>query len=260
VHTIHAVTPAYTDAAVADVSQARAALDAEGRKVLDAARTQVQRAEPELEVHEVFDLADPRELLLQLSDSAAMVVVGSRGRGKVRTLLLGSVSVALVRHAHCPVVVVRPGNRGLVRNGVVVGVDASELSRPVLEFAYRQASLRALPLTVLHTWRDILAGTTAAYLANLDPIDIENERVALAEAVAGMADKYPDVHVTTDLATGLPEEALVHLGERMDLIVVGAHQKRVFDRAFRGSVSVEVVEHAHCPVAVVPLSTSAGGS
>lgn len=88
------------------------------------------------------DIADPREVLLELSPNAAMVVLGSRGLGQLRSLLLGSVGIALVRHAYCPIVVHRPGSVGTVRNGIVVGVEASEESHPVLKFAYREASLR----------------------------------------------------------------------------------------------------------------------
>ena len=103
VHTIHAVTPAYIDAAIADAQNAKSALEAAGQKVLDDARSKIQRTAPDIEVEERFDLADPRDVLLQLSEGAAMLVVGSRGRGQLRSLLLGSVSVALVEHAHCPV-------------------------------------------------------------------------------------------------------------------------------------------------------------
>ena len=105
---------------------------------------------------------DPREQLLELSKRAALVVVGSRGRGKVRSLLLGSVGVALVRHSACPVVIHRPWNPGMVRNGIVVGADGSEESRSVLEFAYQQAALRNLPLTVLHCFPDGQAAMGAA--------------------------------------------------------------------------------------------------
>ena len=92
-----------------------------------------------------------------------MLVLGSRGRGQLRSLLLGSVGVALVRHARCPVVVHRPGHAGTVRDGIVVGADATEESLPVLEFAYREASLRKLPLTVLYSYWDIQGGTMGAY-------------------------------------------------------------------------------------------------
>jgi nucleotide-binding universal stress UspA family protein len=256
VHTIHSVTPAFIDAAIVDTSSARSVLDVAGQKVLDDARSKVELAAPDLEVHEVFDLADPRDVLLQLSEGAAMLVVGSRGRGKLRSLLLGSVSVALVRHAHSPVVVIRPEDVGTVRNGVLVGVDGSAESRSVLEFAYRQASLHDLPLTVLDCIWDIQAGTMGAYVVPDAPEDLEVERRALAEAMAGMQEKYPEVHVTTQMARGIPQEALVRLGGRMDLIVVGAHQNSRIRQALLGSVSVAVVESATCPVAVVPLSTA----
>ena len=258
VHTIHAVTPAFLDAAIVDAGDARSAFDTAGQAVLSEARTKVEWTAPELEVHEVFDLADPRAVLLSLSEHAAMVVVGSRGRGQLRSMLLGSVSVFLARHAHCPVVVVRPFNAGTVRHGVLVGVDTAPESRPVIEFAYRQASLRGLPLALLDCVWDLQAGTMGAYLVpeSQSPTDLEDERVALAEVVAGMGEKYPDVHVTTTLARGLPQQALVDLGARMDLVVVGAHQWSRITQALLGSVSVAVVEHAEVPVAVVPVSSS----
>lgn len=256
VYTIHAVTPAFMDAAIVDARSAQSVLDAAGKAVLADARAKVEETSPDLVVKEVFDLADPRDVLLQLSESAAMVVVGSRGRGQVRSLLLGSVSVALVRHAHCPVVVVRPANSGAVRNGVVVGLDLSEESAPVLEFAFQQASLHDLPLTVVHSLWDIHAGTAGAYLVADVLADVDSERLGVAEAMAGMTEKYPDVHVTTRVSKGVPAHVLTNLSKRMDLVVVGAHQHRRIAQTLFGSVSVEVVEHAETTVAVVPLSTA----
>ena len=89
-----------------------------------------------------------------------------------------------------------------------------------------------------------------------EPADLEPERLYLAEATAGMKEKYPEVHVTTRMARGIPEEALVRLGERMDLIVVGAHQNSRISQAVFGSVSVAVVENAARPVVVVPVSAT----
>ena len=255
VHAAHGLAPAFNDGVYVDADGARRALEADGRTILGEARQAVAWKQPDLEVHEVLELADPREVLLQLSEHAAMVVVGSRGRGRVASLLLGSTSVAVVRHATCPVVVVRPWNRGLVRNGVAVGVDALEPSQPVLEFAYRQASLHDLPLTIVHCLGDILVGTIGASITTPEAIDVQNERLALAESTAGMAEKYPDVHATSHVANGLAEGVLAGLGEHMDLIVTGTHHASLARRVLDGSVSIAVVEHASCPVAVVPLST-----
>lgn len=256
VHAVNAVTPAYTDAAAVYPEEARVALRDDGHRVLAAARATIECAAPELEVHEVFKLDDPRNVLLEMSRDAALVVLGSRGRGKLRSLLLGSVGVALVRHADCPVVVHRPANPGLVRHGVVVGADGSAESLPVLEFAYREASLRDLPLTVVHCYWDVNSGTAAPIAVSPVPADQESERLLLAESVAGLAEKFPDVRIRKATARGLPQEVLVRLGERANLLVVGAHQAGRVSRMLYGSVSVAVVEHAACPVAVVPTRAS----
>ncbi len=253
VHAINAVTPAYTDAAIAFPRESREALETSGHAVLAQAREEVERLAPGLNVTEVFRLEDPREVLLDLSREANMVVVGSRGRGKLRSLLLGSVGVALVRHALCPVVVHRPGRTGAVTNGVLVGADASAESLEVLEFAYRQASVRGLPLTVLHCFQHVPTAAYGSYVMPAVVADVESERLGLAESMAGFAEKYPDVHLHTELTDGAAQDALVRLGEQMDLIVIGSHQAGRVSRMLFGMVSVSVVEHATCPVAVVPL-------
>jgi nucleotide-binding universal stress UspA family protein len=253
VHAINDAMLAYPDAYIAVPPEARDALSAAGRELLHEAHAVVARLEPELGVHEVLRLADPREVLLELSRDAHMVVVGSRGRGKVRSLLLGSVGVALVRHAQCPVVVHRPGSAGMVCNGVLVGADSSPESLAVLDFAYQQASLKGLPLTVLHCYRDAPAVAYGSYVVPALVIDVESERLGLAESMAGFAEKYPDVHVHTEVINDAPQGAMVKLGERMNLVVVGSHQAGRVSQMLFGMVSVSVVEHAICPVAVLPL-------
>lgn len=252
-HAIHIETATYTDTAFIYPQEVREDLRAEGHRTLAAARAEVEKLAPEIEVHEVFRFADSRDVLLEMSEDAAMLVVGSRGRGPLRSLLLGSVGVALARHAHCPIVVHRPGHPGAVRNGILVGADGSEDSRAVLEFAYREASLRDLPLTVLHCYWDKQATMGAAYVVPEPEADLETERLFLGETLIGFSEKYPDVRVHTETSYSLAQQTLVELGERMNLVVVGAHQRGVLSRVLFGSVPLTVVEHATCPVAVVPL-------
>jgi nucleotide-binding universal stress UspA family protein len=252
-HLIAVSAPAYLGPGMVTVAEAREALEGSGHAMLEAARKEVSEHAPDTTVREVLEYADAADFLVQTSHSAAMVVVGSRGRGPIRSKLLGSVSVRLVRQAHCPVVVVRPGDVGSVRNGVVVGLDALPESQPVLEFAYREASLRGLPLNVLHAAWGPPPGTVEAAYLPVTSEDREAESLALAESMAGMAEKYPDVHATKQLSEGRPHELLVNVGKRMDLIVIGSHQPHGLERVLVGSVAVAVVEEATCPVAVVPI-------
>jgi nucleotide-binding universal stress UspA family protein len=237
----HGVDPAraaWADSAGADPQAMQDALRADALATVGRAREWIADAAPDLAVNEVVLMADARVTLLQLSEAAALVVVGSRGRGPVKSLLLGSVGVALTRHASCPVVVVRPENRGAVRNGVVVGADATERSLATVEFAYRQASLHRLPLTIMHSYWEASSEDEA--------------RRTLAESIAGLVEKFPEVNARTELVRGTADDSLVRASERMDLVVVGTHHAGVMSAVVFGSIADAVVQHARCPVAVVP--------
>ncbi|GAA4715114.1 universal stress protein [Nocardioides conyzicola] len=218
----------------------------------ESAAEHVARRHPSVVVHPTTVEGDPRQVLLDLSRNATAIVVGSRGRGPVRSLLLGSVSAATARHASCPVVVVRPHHPGIVRRGVLVGADGSPASAPVLEFAFRTASQRGLPLTVMHCVWDPVAAVGTPFVVASDGSDVEDARLVLAESVAGLGERYPDVHVTQQVARGLPGPCLGQAADSMDLLVVGRRQAGVWSRAVDGDVSHDVVEHARTVVAVIP--------
>lgn len=207
------------------------------------ARDAVEQGAPGTEVHLVRQAMDPSDLLVEMSEHAAMLVVGSRGRGPTRSLLLGSVSLAVTRRAHCPVLVVRPHHPGVVREGVLVGVDGAAESSPTLEFAFQQASLRRQPLTALHVVEHAVD-------------DPEEHALLVGEAMAGLRERYPDVPVRVAVGHGHPDNALLAAADRMDLLVVGSHHGGLTHR----SIASAVVERARCPVAVIPLDTAAAAS
>jgi nucleotide-binding universal stress UspA family protein len=250
----HAVDPtvaARIAAAGADPVAVQESLQSDANATLARARTRTADRAPELVVHEVTSPSDPRVLLLDLAKQAAAVVVGSRGRGPLASLLLGSVGAAVVRQATCPVVVVRPGNPGVVRNGVLVGIDGTEQSLVPLEFAYQQASLRRLPLTVMHCFGETGSG-------QLD----DEVRLTVSEILSGLGEKFPDVRTRVELAGGAVAGALVQASRRMDVVVLGAHHGSALGSVMAGSVAISVLEQASCPVAIVPTtmaSTATGG-
>ena len=250
------VSGAWREHGMDSLPTSSALLREHGQQLLDRARAVVEEAAPDVQVHEVFDIVDPGTLLIQLSTTAHLLVLGSRGRGPVRSHLLGSVALAVVRHAACPVVVHRPDDHpGLVHRGVVVATEATEDSRPVLAFAFRQASLRGLPLHVVHYVYDVRAALVGTPMVGSLSEDVETHALALDGLVAGCRQDYPDVHVTVETLPGLlPEQGLVQLGREADLTVVGTHQRGVLSRMLAGSVSTSVLEHAVGPVAIVPTA------
>lgn len=224
------------------------------RRVADAAVSLALSVAPGIEAEALAVIGDPREALVALSEAAHLLVVGSRGRGPVRTLLLGSVSTAVVKLTSSPVVVCRARSESH-GDGVIVGADGSEESLPIVEFAFAQASLRGLPLTVVHCFWDAVAAAAGFREASgqfLDEPQLEELRMVLAESIAGFREKYPDVPVSLLLRHGLVDEALTRHGSAWDLIVVGRHPMVGLRRTLSGSIATAVVERAHANVAVVP--------
>lgn len=239
-----------------DVGQLLEDIRVAGHRLLDAAEQRATRRSPGLQVHQVMSTADPRTALVDLSAHAATVVVGSRGRGPIASALLGSVSVHLTRHATCPVVVVRHpehpegAESAGSRRGVVVEVDDTEQARVAIEYAYRTASFRSLPLTALRVvWDPRHTGDDEHVVGAGEP-GLETERELLSAATAGMQEKFPDVVADLVLVRGLREHQLARASRGADLLVVGSHPAGAVDRFLFGSVT-PVVEHAGCDVAVV---------
>jgi nucleotide-binding universal stress UspA family protein len=105
-HVVHVGELRPTFLAQTEVEPAQ--LEREARQLLDEQVRRVEEAgSPVKEAHLRLGRAD--EEIVDLADSmgAGLIVMGSRGRGRIRRALMGSVSESVVRHAHCPVTIVR---------------------------------------------------------------------------------------------------------------------------------------------------------
>lgn len=211
--------------------------------------------EPELGVTLVAEPGEPITVLEDESRRADLMVVGNRGRNAFTGLLLGSTSVRLAAHAHCPVMVTR--GRSADAGPVVVGVDGSTASEPAVDFAFAEASRRRVPLVVVHAWTTWNTEAprpedpAMAYAARPGALRAQEERV-LAESIAGRCETYPDVEVERRPVRGETREALIEASDGAELIVVGSRGHGGFVGLLLGSVSQAVLYHAHCSVVVVP--------
>ncbi|RZU74302.1 nucleotide-binding universal stress UspA family protein [Micromonospora kangleipakensis] len=196
---------------------------------------------------EVFD-GPPALVLQERSAEAGMLVLGSRGHGGFGGLLAGSTAVSVTAHAHCPVVVVRDG-QAATSGPVVVGVDGSESSLRALGFAVERAQQRDVPLRVIRAWeppgeRWVPPG--------FDPEEASaTERAAVEEELAGWRESFPAVEVDLRVSPGNPAALLVEASREAQLVVVGSRGRGGLRGMLLGSVSQQLLHHAHCPVAVV---------
>ncbi len=194
----------------------------------------------------------PTQALVERSRKASVVVVGARGHSLIGGVLLGSVSQHLAPHAACPVVVVRQPYDPQPR--VVVGVDGSVGSRGALEFAAEEADRSDSALVVVFAWRPSSRGREPVVGVTPDPrytAEVETAERILAESVAGLSERYPDLEVVTKAIPVAASRCLVDASHSASLVVVGSRGRGAFTGMLLGSVSQHVLAHGACTVAVV---------
>ena len=197
----------------------------------------------------------PALALIKMSDEADMIVVGTSGRGLLARGVLGSVSSTVVRHANCPVAVVRDEELpDPQRAPVLLGIDGSPASELATEVAFDEASRRGVDLVALHAWSDVaLSEIPESDWSTLE----EAAQRSLAESLAGWQERYPDVTVQRLIVRDRPARELVEKSESAQLVVVGSHGRGGLTGMLLGSVSNAVLHSARVPVIVArPTSFS----
>lgn len=209
---------------------------------------------PSVTVKVKYQEGRPGTLLVDESEHADLVVVGSRGLGGVKGLFLGSVGVDVAAHAKSPVLVYAgAGGPG----PVVVGVDGSPLSEGALKSAFDYAAALGTSLRVVHTWTDLSADALYGY--GLEPEQLQRladeAHEVVAERIAGFGSDYPDVEVERIIVPDGPAAQLVEHAKDAQLLVVGSRGRGGFRGLLLGSTSQAVLHRATCPVLVVKTAS-----
>ncbi|MFB4298577.1 universal stress protein [Actinomadura sp. NTSP31] len=248
-HIVHAVEKWAFDVPLSAAPGEIGSLSRTGRQILDAAEHVARDRRPKVHVSTEPAAAGTVRALAERSERAFELVVGHRGLGGFAGLVLGSVGLGAVRHAACPVVVVR-GEDDSGRGGVAVGIGLGDDSAS-LEYAFRAAEARGVPLSVVHAWPfpEALDGPGAA--ASVERAE-ERARWRVVEAHAPLRKSHPGVDVDEMIVQDNPAAALMATSRMVDLVVVGTHPREGLAVPHSRAVTHALVHHAHCPVAVVP--------
>lgn len=233
-----------------------------------AAKTLEQFAQPLVDagwkVESQVILANPRHGLTRAAKEwrADLLMMGSHGRGTVSRLLLGSTAQAVLRHAECSVEIIRRREEARGEEGmrVLVPSDGSQHG----EAAARAVATRPWPknseFKVLSSPEyPVLVGEYPYYapeqVTELSKQSLENAKEAVQTGMEAL--KHAGLNVSGEVIEPMdtPAHSILAAAEdwKADLIVIGSHGRRGFDRLVLGSVSESVALHAKCSVELVRL-------
>ena len=199
---------------------------------------------------------------------ADLVVMTTHGYGGWKRLTLGSTAERVVRHADCPVLVVREGTKGpvkTVQEGIVlekilVPVDFSECAREGAKYASVFATRVGADLLLAHVIHppDYIAAEGFPGGADWAPL-AERARADAEDRLDRLVNFLPltNISAETTVELGVPIHNLVDLTKRsdIDLVITSTHGYTGLRHALIGSTAEHLVRSAHCAVLVVPSHT-----
>jgi nucleotide-binding universal stress UspA family protein len=195
----------------------------------------------------------PVDVLCARSADAALLVVGAHGQTWSSGTALGSVASAVAHGSACPVLLHRTVNPLDVRHtGVTVGIDGGPGSRQVMTAAAVEARRRAVPLTVVHTWRQLTQDATHKLRWLLDPeTTAASETAVVDELATELRLAHPELPLEAVQLTGSAGPALVEAGDAAALLVIG--RPAVPSGQCPRATTHEVSSRSRVPVLLVPL-------
>ncbi len=208
------------------------------------------------------DVGAPDEVIVETAEEsgADLLVIGvagsdSNGQG------LGDTALRIVRHAHCPVLVVRTGP---AKGPVLAATDLSDPAQGALSTAVLWATRRGEPMVALHVvdYSPIVVVPEAFGPGIPIPVSEEEHKAILKAAGERLMEVLGKLEIKADrlIEEGAPAERIVASAEEIEasLLVIGASGGGGLRRLLLGSVAEDVLRRAPCSVLLVRHHTSGG--
>ena len=209
---------------------------------------------------------NPRHVIYRLAEEskADLIMLGSRGHNTIERLLLGSTAQAVLRHAHCSVELVRAPRKSAGTASamkILIPTDGSECA----QFALKSLAARPWPAgsqfkVISCPEYPVLIGDypffVQEHLGEISKASEDHARESIERTIQFLQPTGLAVQTEVTEPRDTPANAILSAAEKWqsDLIVIGSHGRRGFDRLILGSVSDSVAMHAHCSVEVVRQS------
>ena len=254
----------WTDAYAINMSRVddvRAETTALAQRLLDEVQQELASSDcpgaADLDTRVLVPSGSPAGELVSRSGTADLLVVGTRGRSAFSSLLLGSVALHCVVHAHCPVAVIPLSDGSALQHPrVVVGIDGSPGARTALVTAAEEAVRAGVPLDVVVAfettdwWSGEFVGPPSDALRD-QAQSRADEVVEQVLADRDAAGRERPARVTVRVLGGHPDDVLVEQATGASMLVLGSAGTGVVRGLVLGSVALHCVLHAPCPTVVV---------
>ncbi|MGB3829976.1 MAG: universal stress protein [Ornithinimicrobium sp.] len=230
----------------------------EAREVAQHGADTVTQTFPDLPIETSGSLFSAKVALGEVSTHAAMMVLGSHGRGRIGTAFLGSTAYAIAGYVRCPVVIVRDGAAELPgpQRPVIVGINGTGGSGRAVQTAVEVAKEWDAPLELVTTWAPAPPDpwnrgpvgyqspdkATADYKAHAEK--------ANAETLEEVRSENPDITVEGRVVQAHAVDGLVQAAEG-GLLVLGTRGHGSLVGAVLGSTTLGVLHQTRSPVMVV---------
>ncbi|MFB7507916.1 universal stress protein [Streptomyces broussonetiae] len=253
---VHASLWARYEGGLPSVGHGRPSEQVLAQHIVASAAERAERRNADVKVTADIIPEDAADVLVREGNDAFALVTGSRGRGELEGMLLGSVSLAVAGRAPCPVVVVRGDRAGLAgtHERILLGLGEAAAGTEAVRFAFREAEVRGCVLDVVRAWRRAAHDRNGERIRAGGPADLYEEQAsALVDAQLKAATvEYPHVRTRRAALEGPAGKILVERSAAADLVIIGARRRTGHFGFQLGCVSHAVLHHAQCPLVVVP--------
>jgi len=218
----------------------------------------------ETEVEVIF--GNPRHSISQCAEEwrTDLLLVGSHGLKALARLAFGSTVRAVLRHTKCSVEIVRanrndylPGKQG---KRILVATDGSEFSTAAVKSVAERpwptsTEVKVISVPEFALWLGEFPYYQLSQVEELNQSALDAARAAVAQGKEALRRSGLEVSTDVPVDREAPAKTILENAKEWnaDLVVVGSHGRRGFDRIAIGSVSEALAMHAHCSVEVVRI-------
>ncbi len=223
----------------------------EGEGILTQAKADLPSDFPQAQ--KIHQTGHPVDVILETAQSAKsdLIILGARGLGQIKELMLGSTSHRVLMHAPCSTMIIKEPIPRLKK--ILLPIEGEEDIKTALQFLELKPFRDAVDIDLVAVWpQPQLAWPVTlgqSKLLELHAIEEAQDRMR------PVIDKLTRMNYSAEAKVGMGDPAFAILEQakssQADLILMGTHGRGGLARFFIGSVSHSVLHQADCPVLIV---------